>query len=58
MNAAGTANNYDELADTLRGKSWETLMGPVKFDNIGQAFQASYIIQAKGGKIVTSARAN
>lgn len=58
INAAGTATDYDRLAQTIRGRGWDTLMGPVRFDEIGQAFQASYIIQAKGGKIVTSARAN
>lgn len=58
MTAAGTSNDYDKLAQMIRSRTWDTLMGPVKFDDIGQAYQASYIIQAKGGKIVTSAKAN
>lgn len=58
MDKAGTSNDYDKIADALRANKWDTVLGDIKFDNIGQGFIASYIVQVKDGKIATTARAN
>jgi branched-chain amino acid transport system substrate-binding protein len=58
MNKAGSSTDYDKIADAIRKGKWDTVLGPVTFDDIGQGFIASYIVQVKKGKIVTHARAN
>lgn len=58
MDKAGTSTDYDKIAEAMRGATWPTVLGDIKFDNIGQAFFSSYIVQVKNAKIVTSAKAN
>jgi branched-chain amino acid transport system substrate-binding protein len=58
MDKAGTATDYDKIAEAIRSQTWETVIGPVSFDEIGQASINSYIVQVKDGKINTYARAN
>ena len=52
MNKAGSSTDYDKIAATLKGESWPTLLGDVKFDANGQALQNIYLIQVAKGKIV------
>jgi branched-chain amino acid transport system substrate-binding protein len=58
MDKAGTATDYDKIAQTIRDNEWETVIGPVRFDEQGQAYINSYIVQVKDGKITTYSRAN
>jgi len=58
MDKAGTSTDYDKIAEAIRGNTWNTVLGDTKFDNIGQGFIASYIVQVKDGKIVTTSKAN
>ncbi len=58
MDKAGSATDYDKIADTIRSGTWQTVLGPATFDQIGQGYIASYIVQVKNGAIVTHARAN
>jgi len=58
MDKAGTSTDYDKIAEVLRAGKWDTVLGDVTFDKIGQGFIGSYIVQVKGGKITTYAKAN
>lgn len=58
MDKAGTATDYDKIAEALRSQTWDTVMGPVSFDDKGQAAISSYIVQVKDGNITTYGRAN
>jgi branched-chain amino acid transport system substrate-binding protein len=58
MDKAGTATDYDKIAKTIRDNEWQTVIGPVRFDEQGQAYINSYIVQVKDGKITTYSRAN
>ncbi len=58
MDKAGTSTDYDKIAAAIRGNKWNTVLGEMTFNNIGQGALVSYIVQVKGGKIVTSSRAN
>lgn len=52
VNKAGDARAYDKIAEALKGQSWPTLLGDVKFDATGQAIQNIYLVQVNKGKIV------
>ena len=52
MDKAGTSSDDEKIAAALRGQSWSTLLGDVKFDGNGQALQSIYLIQVAKGKIV------
>jgi branched-chain amino acid transport system substrate-binding protein len=52
MDKAGTSTDDDKIAETLKGQTWPTLLGDVKFDANGQALQSIYLIQVVKGKIV------
>lgn len=58
MDKAGSSTDYDKIAAAIRANKWNTVLGDMTFNNIGQGALASYIVQVKGGKIVTSSRAN
>ena len=58
MDKAGSATDYDKIAQAMKSTTFNTVLGPVRFDEIGQGYINSYIIQVKNGKIVTYARAN
>lgn len=58
MDKAGSSTDYDKIAAAIRGNPWNTVLGDLKFNEIGQGFLASYIVQVKSGKIVTTTRAN
>lgn len=58
MDKAGTTTDFDKIAKTIRDNEWQTVIGPVKFDEQGQAYINSYIVQVKDGKITTYSRAN
>ena len=53
INKAGSARDYDKIEAALRGQDWDTLLGTISFDDIGQAMQNIYLIQVKGGKITS-----
>lgn len=53
IDAAGTVRDYGELAETIRSNEWDTLLGNVTFDDIGQAEQNIYLIQIQDGKIAS-----
>jgi len=53
IDEAGSARDYDKIAAALRGHEWETLLGKITFDDIGQAMQNIYLIQVKDGKITS-----
>jgi len=55
MDKAGTATDDDKIAEALKGQSWPTLLGDVKFDANGQALQSIYLIQVIKGRIVGAA---
>lgn len=52
MDKAGTSSDDDKIAAALKGQSWSTLLGDVKFDGTGQALQSIYLIQVAKGRIV------
>jgi len=51
IDEAGTVRDYEKLAETIRGNEWNTLLGDITFDEIGQAQQNIYLIQIQEGKI-------
>ena len=53
MDEVGSARDYEKLAAALRGRSWDTLLGTITFDDIGQAQQNIYLVQVKDGKITS-----
>ncbi|MCT8974309.1 ABC transporter substrate-binding protein [Microbaculum marinisediminis] len=53
IDEAGSARDYEKIAAALRGHSWDTLLGTITFDDIGQAMQNIYLIQVKDGKITS-----
>lgn len=50
---AGDPRAYDKIAAALRGHPWDTLLGTITFDDIGQAIQNIYLVQVKDGKITS-----
>ncbi|MCT8974315.1 ABC transporter substrate-binding protein [Microbaculum marinisediminis] len=58
MDKAGTSTDYDKIAQTIRDNKWDTVIGPVTFDDHGQAYINSYIVQVNDGLITTHSRAN
>ncbi len=58
MDKAGTSTDYDKIAQTIRDNKWDTVIGPVTFDDRGQAYINSYIVQVNDGLITTHSRAN
>jgi branched-chain amino acid transport system substrate-binding protein len=52
VNKAGDARAYDKIAEALKGQTWPTLLGDVKFEPNGQALQNIYLVQVNKGKIV------
>jgi branched-chain amino acid transport system substrate-binding protein len=58
MDKAGTSTDHEKIAQTIRDNQWDTVIGPVKFDELGQAYINSYIVQVKDGKITPHSRAN
>ena len=42
----------ETIAAALKGQSWPTLLGDVKFEQNGQAIQNIYLVQVDKGKIV------
>lgn len=53
IDEAGTSRDYAKLAETMRGKEWDTLLGNITFDEIGQAMQNIYLIQVNDGAITS-----
>ncbi|MBW3096611.1 ABC transporter substrate-binding protein [Pseudohoeflea coraliihabitans] len=53
MDEAGSARDYDKIAEALRGHEWETILGTINFDEIGQAMQNIYLVQVKDGEITS-----
>ena len=53
MEEAGDPRDYDKIAAALRGRTWDTLLGSITFDEIGQAIQNIYLVQVKDGKITS-----
>lgn len=51
VDEAGSARDYDKIAQALRGHPWDTLLGTITFDEIGQAKQNIYLVQVRDGKI-------
>jgi len=51
MEEAGSARDYDKIAAALRGHSWDTILGTINFDDIGQALQNIYLVQVNDGQI-------
>lgn len=58
MDKAGSSTDYDKIAAAIRANKWQTVLGEMTFNQIGQGALVSYIVQVKGGKIVTVSRAN
>lgn len=53
MDEVGDARDYDKIAAALKGHPWDTLLGTITFDDIGQAIQNIYLVQVKDGQIVS-----
>ena len=53
--AGGDPRAYDKIAAALKGQTWKTLLGDIKFDDKGQALQNIYLVQVKDKKIVSVA---
>lgn len=51
INRAGSATNYDAIANAIKGKPVDTIRGPVAFSSNGQANQTSFIVQVRNGKL-------
>lgn len=51
---AGSPRDYAKIAATLKGQSWPTLLGEIKFDENGQAIQNLYLIKVDKGRIITA----
>ena len=52
VNKAGDARAYDKIAEALKGQTWPTLLGEVKYEPNGQALQNIYLVQVTRGKII------
>ncbi|RBI73474.1 ABC transporter substrate-binding protein [Roseovarius sp. TE539] len=53
IDKSGAVRDYDKIAETIRANEWNTLLGDITFDEIGQAQQNIYLIQINDGKIET-----
>jgi len=53
IDKAGAVRDYEKIAETIRANEWNTLLGDITFDEIGQAQQNIYLIQINDGKIET-----
>jgi branched-chain amino acid transport system substrate-binding protein len=53
IDEAGSARDYDKIEAALRGHSWDTILGTITFDDIGQAMQNIYLVQVKDGAITS-----
>ncbi|PHP65294.1 amino acid ABC transporter substrate-binding protein [Zhengella mangrovi] len=53
MDEVGDARDYEKLAAALKAHPWDTLLGTITFDDIGQAQQNIYLVQVKDGKITS-----
>lgn len=53
MDEVGDARDYEKLAAALRSHPWDTLLGTITFDDIGQAQQNIYLVQVKDGQITS-----
>jgi len=53
IDEAGSARDYDKIEAALRGHSWDTILGTITFDDIGQAMQNIYLVQVKDGEITS-----
>lgn len=53
MDEVGDARDYDKIAAALKSHPWQTILGEITFDEIGQAIQNIYLIQVKDGEIVS-----
>lgn len=53
MEEAGDPRDYDKIAAALRAHPWDTLLGTITFDEIGQAMQNIYLVQVKDGQITS-----
>ena len=56
IDKVGDARDYDALSATLRDNGWDTLLGDITFDEIGQAMQNIYLIQVVDGEITSAGR--
>ncbi len=52
MDKAGTSTDYDKISRTIRENTWDTIRGPIRFDETGQAGASSFVVQVKNGKIM------
>lgn len=53
MDEVGDARDYEKLAAALKAHPWDTLLGTITFDDIGQAQQNIYLVQVKDGMITS-----
>ena len=54
MNKAGDSRDYPKIAAAMHSQKWSTLLSDVSFDEKGQALQDLYLIQVRGGRIVSA----
>lgn len=54
VDKAGSARDYDKIAAALKGQTWPTLLGDIKFEDNGQAIQNLYLIKVDKGQIVST----
>ncbi|MGQ3027911.1 MAG: ABC transporter substrate-binding protein, partial [Ferrovibrionaceae bacterium] len=52
---AGSSRDYDKIAQTLKSRKWDTLLGQISFTDKGQAMQNIYLVQVKNKQIVSVA---
>jgi len=55
MDKAGSSKDYDKIAETLKARKWDTLLGQISFTDKGQAVQNIYLVQVKNKQIVSVA---
>ena len=53
---SGDAKAYDKLAAAVKAAPIKTLLGEVKVEDSGQTIQNIYLVQVKGGKIVSAGK--
>lgn len=54
IDEAGDPRDYEKIAAALRAHPWDTLLGTITFDDIGQAIQNIYLVQVKDGQITSA----